>query len=124
MEEQSSPLRDSLDTGYWTATATPSDSFPQLHQTELSIDSTINPTNEITPIHIHFDDDADNCESLSKEEPPSLLFQICTSTVTSLSTEPVTPLNQVVTDIRYPMPEGSEEVTKWLSLRLNEGLVF
>ena len=121
MDESSTPLRHSWDTGYWTATGTPSDSFLHLNQVEsahyLRADY-----RRMTPIHVHFDE----CDSLSKEDPPSLLLQICSSSVTAtpLSTDNAsvlaTPASEAPTRVETsPSPlEPETEVDRWLSLRL------
>ena len=106
--DNSSPLRRSWDTGYWTANATPSDSFLHLNQME-------------TTDYINIEE----CESLSKEDPPSLLLQIQTSSVssTTLGVTPsflATPASEevILRDHCQSPNESDNEVAKWLSLRL------
>ena len=123
-ESAISLLRHSWDTGYWTATGTPSDSFLHLNKVESSVNhsQTDNCHQVVTPIHIHFDD----CESLSKEEPPSLLLQICTSSITPLSTDNAsvlaTPASEEATLVETESNvEAATEVDRWMSLRLLAG---
>ena len=104
MEGKSSPLRQSWDTGYWTANATPSDSYLHLNQLNMTNSNFTN---------------IEECESLSKEDPPSLLLQINTSSVTPSSL--ATPASEEAA-LKYNCQspyESDNEVAKWLSLRLS-----